>query len=173
MVMILFYELLNSIASFKKSISKKSTLANGCGTWNKRKYILNIQKKTAHTSPCPNYDLIIALLDIEIEMCAFYISEQDRKPEKEPCNKRSKNVHWTDQLSDLVEFAYGIVAKRSVDEGRALLKDIIKTLEEAFNVNLSNYTHIFYAIRNRQGDRAVYLKELHDALNAKMDSMDK
>jgi len=113
------------------------------------------------------------LLDIEIEMCAFYISEQDGKPEKEPCNKRSKNVHWTDQLSDLVEFAYGIVAKRSVDEGRALLKDIIKTLEEAFNVNLSNYTHIFYAIRNRQGDRAVYLKELHDALNAKMDSMDK
>ena len=99
-------------------------------------------------------------------MCAFYISEQDGKPEKEPCNKRSKNVHWTDQLSDLVEFAYGIV-------GRALLKDIIKTLEEAFNVNLSNYTHIFYAIRNRQGDRAVYLKELHDALNAKMDSMDK
>ena len=72
-----------------------------------------------------------------------------------------------------MEFAYGIVAKRSVDEGRALLKDIIKTLEEAFNVNLSNYTHIFYAIRNRQGDRAVYLKELHDALNAKMDSMDK
>ena len=131
------------------------------------------QKKTAHTSPCPNYDLIIALLDIEIEMCAFYISEQDGKPEKETCNKRSKNVHWTDQLSDLVEFAYGIVAKRSVDEGRALLKDIIKTLEEAFNVNLSNYTHIFYAIRNRQGDRAVYLKELHDALNAKMDSMDK
>ena len=82
-------------------------------------------------------------------------------------------MHWTDQLSDLVEFAYGIVAKRSVDEGRALLKDIIKTLEEAFNVNLSNYTHIFYAIHNRQGDRAVYLKELHDALNAKMDSMDK
>ncbi|MFR0773698.1 MAG: RteC domain-containing protein [Alistipes finegoldii] len=107
---------------------------------------MNIQKKTAHTSPCPNYDLIIALLDIEIEMCAFYISEQDGKPEKEPCNKRSKNVHWTDQLSDLVEFAYGIVAKRSVDEAAgALLKDIIKTLEEAFNVNLSNYTHIFYA----------------------------
>lgn len=106
-------------------------------------------------------------------MCAFYISEQDKKPEKEPCNKRSNNLHWTDQLSDLVEFAYAIVAKRSVDEGRALLKNIIKALEEAFNVNLSNYTHIFYAIRNRQGDRAVYLKELHDALNAKMDSMDK
>ncbi len=135
--------------------------------------MLNIQKKTAHPTPCPDYDLIIALLDIEIEMCAFYVTNQDGNSDKSPCNKRSYKLHWTDQLSDLVEFAYGIVAKRSVDEGRALLKNIITALEEAFNVNLSNYTHIFYAIRNRQGDRAVYLKELHDALNTKMDSMDK
>ena len=106
-------------------------------------------------------------------MCAFYLSSTETdKPKKNPY-KHQDNVQWTDQLSDLVEFAYGIVAKRSVNEGRALLKNIIRKLEEAFNVDLSNYPHIFYAIRHRQGDRAVFLKTLHDALNEKMDDMDK
>lgn len=137
------------------------------------KVYLRYTKKTALTSLLPCYELIDALLDIEIEMCAFYLSSTETDQPKKPPYKKQDNVHWTDQLSDLVEFAYGIVAKRSVNEGRALLKNIIRKLEEAFNVDLSNYPHIFYAIRHRQGDRAVFLKTLHDALNEKMDDMDK
>ena len=133
---------------------------------------MNIQKKTAHSSQYFPVELIVALLDIEIEMCIISYSEPVENPEKTPCEK-DLNLYWTKQLSDLVEFAYSIVADRAVNDGRALLKNVIKGLETLFHVNLSNYTHIFYAIRNRQGDRAVFLKELHDALIAKMDDMDK
>lgn len=102
--------------------------------------------------------------------CGLSQGELDSQP-TQPKKKRTE-LHWTDQLSDLVELAYGLVAKQSIDGGRALLKNIVSGLEELFNVDLSNHPHLFYAIRNRKKDRAVFLKALHGALNSKMDDMD-
>lgn len=131
---------------------------------------MNIQKKTAFPSPQLYYDLVISLLGIEIEIIVATSKQENQEIGRK---KNRSGLQWTDQLSDLVEIAYAIVAKKCLNDGNALLKNVVIELGNTFNVDLSNYTHIFYAIRNRKGERAVFLKSLHDALNAKMDDMDK
>lgn len=118
------------------------------------------------------YGFVEALIDIEIEMMSCGLSQGELESQPTQTKKKRIKLHWTDQLSDLVELAYGLVAKQSVNGGHALLKNIVCGLEELFNVDLSNHPHLFYAIRHRKKDRAVFLNALHDALTSKMDDMD-
>lgn len=105
-------------------------------------------------------------------MMSYGLSQRELDSQPTHPKKKRIKLHWTDQLSDLVELAYGLVAKQSVDGGRALLKNIVSGLEELFDVDLSNHPHLFYSIRHRKKDRAVFLNALHDALTSKMDEMD-
>lgn len=87
--------------------------------------------------------------------------------------RRCSHLQWTDQIADLVEIAYSLAAKGSLNNGRATTKDVVIALSELFDVPLKNYWNTFAAIRNRQGDRAVFMRKLHDVLTLKMDQMDR
>ena len=106
-------------------------------------------------------DLLIALLDIEIEMCVFMFN--NNLPVMQAADEILPVFHWTDQKSDLVELVRGVFEKGSVDRGIGIL----------FRVDLSNHANIFLSIRNRKGERAEYLKQIYDSLTDKMDEMDK
>ena len=110
-------------------------------------------------------DLLIALLDIEIEMCVFMFN--NNLPVMQAV------FHWTDQKSDLVELVRGVFEKGSVDRGKAQLKELMRGIGILFRVDLSNHANIFLSIRNRKGERAEYLKQIYDSLTDKMDEMDK
>ena len=124
-------------------------------------------------------DLLIALLDIEIEMCVFMFN--NNLPVMQAADEilgmsglsLSNVFHWTDQKSDLVELVRGVFEKGSVDRGKAQLKELMRGIGILFRVDLSNHANIFLSIRNRKGERAEYLKQIYDSLTDKMDEMDK
>lgn len=86
--------------------------------------------------------------------------------------RRRSGLQWTDQITDLVEMAYALSAKGSLNDGLASTKQILLALEERFGVSLKNYWKTFAAIRTRQADRAFYVCKLHEALTLKMDQRD-
>jgi len=85
-------------------------------------------------------------------------------------SKKSRNV-WTDSKADLIELAYGIYARGSVNHGKADIKEIITALELVFNVNLGNFYRTFQNLRIRK-NRTPYWDAAKDALIKTMDNTD-
>jgi hypothetical protein len=82
-------------------------------------------------------------------------------------------VNWTDSKVSLIELGYAIHSKCSVNNGKADIKDIMETLEQAFHIDLGNYYAVFQQnIRLRKKNRTVYLDQLRDTLTNRMDDDD-
>lgn len=111
-------------------------------------------------------------MEIEIELCLSFERPSLSAPAAGK-RRRSGGLQWTDQVADLVEIAYSLAAKGSLNNGQATTKDVVFALGETFHIPLKNYWNTFAAIRNRKGDRAVYMRKLHDVLTLKMDQMDR
>ena len=80
---------------------------------------------------------------------------------------------WTDSKVDLIELGYSIQSRGSVNHGRADVKLVMNALEYAFNISTGNYYAVFQQnIRIRKKSRTVYIDELKDALNKRMDDSD-
>ena len=135
------------------------------------KVYVKYTKKTVPAKSQMQTDLLIALLDIEIEMCVFMFN--NNLPVMQAADEILPVFHWTDQKSDLVELVRGVFEKGSVDRGKAQLKELMRGIGILFRVDLSNHANIFLSIRNRKGERAEYLKQIYGSLTDKMDEMDK
>ena len=135
------------------------------------KVYVKYTKKTVPAKSQMQTDLLIALLDIEIEMCVFMFN--NNLSVMQAADEILPVFHWTDQKSDLVELVRGVFEKGSVDRGKAQLKELMRGIGILFRVDLSNHANIFLSIRNRKGERAEYLKQIYDSLTDKMDEMDK
>ena len=123
---------------------------------------LKYTKKTASAKSQTQTNLLVALLDIEIEMCVFMFNNNLSIMQAD--NGILPVLHWTGQKSDLVELVRGIFEKGSVDKGEGQLKEIMYGIGILFNVDLSNHANIFLSIRNRKGERAEYLKQIYESL---------
>lgn len=83
-----------------------------------------------------------------------------------------KKILWTDQKSALIELVYGLYATRSIDNGKATVKDIASILEKAFHTDLSNYYRAMQNMRIRKINRTKYLDLLKQNLEKLMDDTD-
>jgi hypothetical protein len=80
---------------------------------------------------------------------------------------------WTDSKAALIELGYAIQSRGSVNRGKADVKLVMQALEFAFNISTGNYYAVFQQnIRIRKKSRTVYIDELKDALNKRMDDTD-
>ena len=90
-----------------------------------------------------------------------------------PAPEIQKRLKWTDSKVALIEFAYGIFAKGAADYGKAEIKDIIATLEQAFDIDLGNHSAVFNQnIRIRKKNRTAALDQARDQLIRYMDELD-
>lgn len=86
--------------------------------------------------------------------------------------KSNRNI-WTDSKATLIELAYAIQAKGSVDYGKADVKQVVEVLQIAFHIDLGNYYGVFTQnIRLRKKNRTVYLDQLKEYLDRRMDDLD-
>lgn len=81
-------------------------------------------------------------------------------------------IVWTDPKADLIELGYGIYARRSLNHGKADIKQIMTALEAAFNVNLGNFYRTYQNLRIRKKSRTPYLDAAKDDLIKTMDNAD-
>lgn len=80
---------------------------------------------------------------------------------------------WTDSKAALIELAYALHSRGAVDNGRVDVKQMAEILENAFNVDLGNYYGVFNQnIRLRKKCRTVYLEQLKEHLERRMDDLD-
>jgi hypothetical protein len=87
-------------------------------------------------------------------------------------DKGKPSIRWTDAKSALVELAYGIYAKGSINHGKADIKQIMTALEIAFNVDTGNFYRTFQNLRVRKKNRTPYWDDARDYLLKCMDNTD-
>ncbi|WP_373523547.1 RteC domain-containing protein [Aquiflexum sp.] len=80
---------------------------------------------------------------------------------------------WTDSKAALIELAYALQSRGSVNQGKSDVKSIIQILEETFNVETGNFYRTFQSMRIRKKNRTVYLDNLKDSLEKRMDEADR
>jgi len=104
-----------------------------------------------------------------LQQCIYRLEHPGMEQKEE--GKKSRNM-WTDSKAALIELAYGIYARGSVNHGKADIKEIITALEVIFNVNLGNFYRTFQNLRIRKKNRTPYLDATRNDLIKTMDNAD-
>lgn len=80
-----------------------------------------------------------------------------------PADKSGPRLVWTDRKTSLIELAYAIFCRKSVNFGRTPIRDIITALETVFNVQAGNYHRTFQSMRIRK-EQTPYLDAARENL---------
>jgi len=86
-------------------------------------------------------------------------------------NKEQK-IKWTASKSALVELIYALNAYGAFNEGRSDIKEISRTFETMFDVELGDIYHIYLELRNRKINRVKFLDNLKTELLKRMEELD-
>lgn len=82
------------------------------------------------------------------------------------------NLKWTGTVADLVEFAYGALETKKFNHGDIDINILIERLCYIFSFEVKDCYDTFRAIRKRVGSRTLFLDEMIEKLNLRMDDMD-
>mgnify|MGYP001136018460 FL=1 len=111
-----------------------------------------------------SYELVIDHLGKKIERLS---SNSNTDPSTLP-----RQLVWTGRKAALIELAYGLQSAGIINNGNASVAQIIEALEYIFNVSTGKYYRVFQNIRIRQGSRTLFMDEVINALNKRMDETD-
>lgn len=81
-------------------------------------------------------------------------------------------LYWSGSKSDLIELAYGILETKHFNNGDIEIKEAVNYLSEVFSFPVIDYYDTFRAIRRRVDSRTLFLDEMKEKLNDRMDEMD-
>ena len=86
-------------------------------------------------------------------------------------SKQPTTLRWQGTAMELVELVYSLCEAGCF--GNASLKEVFKSVGEAFGCNVTNYYRLFWDIKNRTiKERAFFLKKLIRKLSDKLLRMD-
>jgi hypothetical protein len=101
------------------------------------------------------------------------LSELERKEPKQKAEVYQKSaITWTGSKTALIELLYALQAEGVLNYGNAELREIAKTLEKVFNIDLGQYHRTFLELRTRKVARTKFIDSLRDSLNQRMDHAD-
>jgi hypothetical protein len=78
------------------------------------------------------------------------------------------NLQWTHSKIALIELIYAIAASKTVNEGKATIKDLTKAFSTIFKIELKEVYREFVSLKNRS-ESNTFLKQLIDALNSRIE----
>lgn len=81
-------------------------------------------------------------------------------------------IYWSGSKSDLIELAYGILETKHFNDGYIEIQEAINYLSEVFSFPVTDCYDTFRAIRRRVDSRTLFLDEMKEKLNERMDKMD-
>ncbi len=87
-------------------------------------------------------------------------------------DKKKDSIIWTDSKSDLIELAYALHSRGSINKGSCQVQQIISVLEAAFKVKTGNFYRTFQSMRLRKKNRTALLDSLKESLIKRMDETD-
>jgi hypothetical protein len=95
---------------------------------------------------------------------AIYQLDKEKMPENKVTSESGSTPKWTDSKTDLIELAYSIKSKGSLDNGKASTEQIINSLEQAFSIDLGNHSRTFQEILSRKTGYTLGLDSLKESL---------
>lgn len=95
--------------------------------------------------------------------------ERMEKGGSELATQRKQQSAWTDSKAALVELAYALYSRGSINYGKADIKEIVSELEYLFNIHLGNFYRTYMDISIRKKSRTPYLDSLKESLERRMD----
>ncbi|MFR3214833.1 MAG: RteC domain-containing protein [Dysgonomonas mossii] len=113
----------------------------------------------------------ISLIDIELRILQWQLQYNRKERILEEENAKT-NIHWTGTAADLVEFAYGALETKKFENGDIDINLLVKKLCKLFSFEVKDCYDTFRAIRRRVGSRTLFLDEMIEKLNERMDNMD-
>lgn len=113
----------------------------------------------------------ITLIDIELRILQWQLQNNSNK-ENQKEKILEQKLHWTGTAADLVEFAYGALETKKFENGDIDINLLIEKLCELFSFEVKDCYDTFRAIRRRVGSRTLFLDEMIEKLNERMDNMD-
>lgn len=90
----------------------------------------------------------------------------------ENINNLKPPVKWTGSAADLVELAYGIVEAKRFNGGDVDINAVIQYLCDMFSFEVKDCYDTYRAIRRRVDSRTLFLDEMKEKLNERMDRAD-
>ncbi len=82
------------------------------------------------------------------------------------------SLKWTASKTGLTELIYALYAQGVFNNGSTDIKQIAKTVEDAFNIELGDFYHTFMEVKARKINRTKFIDSLSEALIKKMDELD-
>lgn len=82
-------------------------------------------------------------------------------------------LNCTASRTDVVELGYALHAAGFFNNGKASIKDIMNLLSDMLQINLRNYSHTFFQIRERKINSTKFIDELKGGLISYLDQLDK
>jgi hypothetical protein len=82
------------------------------------------------------------------------------------------SLHCTASITDIVELGYALYANGFFNNGKASIKDIMNLLSDMLQINLRNYSHTFFQIRERKIKVTKFIDELRSGLISYLDQLD-
>ncbi len=128
-----------------------------------------------------NFDFKIAKI-LANEMLSIYLNEELRKLENQIFNSTNDNqfsnfplikISWTAKKAELVEQIYAWDSAGCFNYGNTNIKELAEYIEIVFNIDLGDYYHTFLEMRERKGNRTLFLDKLIRCIEERMDRLDR
>jgi hypothetical protein len=82
------------------------------------------------------------------------------------------NLTWTATKTDLIELVYALKYSGAINGGAAQVKEITKSLETFFDIDLGNFYKTYSEIKSRTKDRSKFLNKLSENLVSRLEQDD-
>lgn len=109
-----------------------------------------------------------------LDMLRDYLKEKTKNHDSNTSEAASvkPKLKWTASKADLIESIYALHSAGAFNHGKADLKEIAEYFEEIFDIDLGQYTRVFYDIRSRKTNKTKFLHTLKQALIKRMSDTD-
>lgn len=116
------------------------------------------------------YDYKLAKI-IANESLSVYINNQLDELNGDIFSPKVK-LTWTGKKSELIGLIYALYESGSFNNSQTTIKELTDYFESVFNVDLKDSYRTFNEIKNRKGNRTLFLSNLIISLNDRMDKTD-
>jgi len=117
------------------------------------------------------YDLKLSKI-LAHELMKEYIIDALRKLRDDKASPAGQDLTWTDSKVSLIELIYALHTSGVFNHGKSDLKQVVRSFEELFSIELGNYARVFSEIRIRKSGQTNFLDHLRGRLGRLIEDMD-
>ncbi|MDX6187835.1 RteC domain-containing protein [Flavobacterium sp. Fl-318] len=84
-------------------------------------------------------------------------------------SESTKDVFWTESKNALIELIYALYASGAISNGKVGIRKISLVFQILFRIQLGDIHHAFHRMKDRPGNRTLFLDQLKSSLKHYMD----